>query len=297
MGPETALVESAATKPKRPLSEVSVRVETTERALTAYGGAELLREAARAVAVFEEIDACVSVKQRPRGLSEAEFVVVVAESIALGARCLDDLAVARAIWRRGSYAASGSQRRRPRTRGCDDHSRSHQPVEQGGRVILRRAFTLAGVSEVTLDFDSTYLFSRSTRRQGVDRTYKKGLRPASVAVLRRRLGRGGPLSASPRQGRRVDGDAALFAETLRRVPDGVAVRARLDSGFCGGPHLTQMEQAGVTYLYGVPSTRGSSRRSDRSATEVLGRVSTTRVGEVASSATGSATARSSAATS
>ena len=27
---------------------------------------------------------------------------------------------------------------------------------------------------VTLDFDSTYVFSRSVRRQGVDRTYKKG---------------------------------------------------------------------------------------------------------------------------
>ena len=27
---------------------------------------------------------------------------------------------------------------------------------------------------MTLDFDSTYVFSRSRRRQGVDRTYKKG---------------------------------------------------------------------------------------------------------------------------
>jgi hypothetical protein len=64
--------------------------------------------------------------------------------------------------------------------------------------IQQRAFTLAGAEEVTLDFDSTYLFSRSTRRQGVDRTYKLGyaLHPllcfeaASGAAVHARLHRG-----------------------------------------------------------------------------------------------------------
>jgi hypothetical protein len=46
----------------------------------------------------------------------------------------------------------------------------------------------------------------------------------------------------------------FLAETLRRVPDGVAVRARLDSGFYGGPLLDQMHAARVTYLCGVPLT-------------------------------------------
>ncbi len=41
-------------------------------------------------------------------------------------------------------------------------------------------------------------------------------------------------------------------ETLRRVPEGVAVRARFDSGFYAGPLFDQLEQAGVTYLVGVP---------------------------------------------
>jgi hypothetical protein len=45
--------------------------------------------------MYEEIEASVSLKQRERGLSEAQFVLGVADSIALGARCLDDLAVAR----------------------------------------------------------------------------------------------------------------------------------------------------------------------------------------------------------
>jgi len=70
---------------------MSVRVGTTDRAITAYGGAELLRETMRAVGLADAVDTFVHVKQRQRGLSEAEFVAAMAESIALGARCLDDL--------------------------------------------------------------------------------------------------------------------------------------------------------------------------------------------------------------
>lgn len=232
---------------------MSVRVETTERALTAYGGAELLREAARAVGVFDEIDACVSVKQRARGLSEAEFVLGVAESIALGARCLDDLAVARADAAQEQLRGFGVPA--PQTAGTwlrrftlGHISQLNKAFEQ----VQRRAFTLAGVTSVTLDFDSTYLFSRSTRRQGVDRTYKKGyaLHPllcfdaASGAAVHARLRRGKAGAST--------GMKTFLAETLRRVPDGVKIRARMDSGFYGGPLLTQMERADVTYLCGVP---------------------------------------------
>jgi hypothetical protein len=44
----------------------------------------------------------------------------------------------------------------------------------------------------------------------------------------------------------------FLVETLRRVPKGVAVRARFDAGFYGGPLFEQMEQADVTYLCSVP---------------------------------------------
>lgn len=232
---------------------MSVRVETTERALTAYGGAELLRQAARAVGVFEEIDACVSVKERARGLSEAEFVLGVAESIALGARCLDDLAVARADVAQEQLRGFGIPA--PQTAGAWLRRFTLGHLGQLNKAlehVQRRAFTLAGVSSVTLDFDSTYLFSRSTRRQGVDRTYKKGyaLHPllcfdaASGAAVHARLRRGKAGAST--------GMKTFLAETLRRVPAGVAVRARMDSGFYGGPLLAQMERAEVTYLCGVP---------------------------------------------
>jgi hypothetical protein len=232
---------------------VSVRVGTTDRAVTAYGGAELLRETARAVGLAEEVAACLSLKQRARGLSETEFVAGVAESVALGARCLDDLAVARAD--AAQERLRGFAVPAPQTAGgwLRRFTLGHiSQLNKALEAIQRRAFQLAGVAEVTLDFDSTYLFSRSTRRQGVDRTYKKGyaLHPllcfdaASGAAVHARLRRG---KAAPSTGM-----ATFLRETLRRVPGGVKVRARLDSGFYGSRLLAQMERAGVTYLCGVP---------------------------------------------
>jgi hypothetical protein len=232
---------------------MSVRVGTTSRAITAYGGAELLREAMRAVGVAGAVDAHVHVKERARGLSEGEFVTAVAESIALGARCLDDLVVARAddvqTELRGFAVPA------PQTAGTwlRRFTRGHiGQLDKALAQVQRNAYVAAGVDEVTLDFDSTYVFSRSTRREGVDRTYKKGyaLHPllcfdaVSSAAVHARLRRGRAAAST--------GMKTFLTETLRCVPTGVSVRARLDSGFYGGSLLAQMEAANVTYVCGVP---------------------------------------------
>lgn len=49
---------------------MSIRVGTTSRAITSYGGAELLRETARAVGLDDAVGHCVHLKTRARGLSE-----------------------------------------------------------------------------------------------------------------------------------------------------------------------------------------------------------------------------------
>lgn len=230
-----------------------VRVEPTDRALTAYGGAELLRETARAVGLGEHVERCVGVKRRARGLSEAQFVTGVAEAIALGASCLDDLAVARAD--AAQETLRGFRLPAPQTAGSWLRRFTLGHIRQLNKALeatQRRAFALAGVAEVTLDFDSTYLFSRSKRRQGVDRTYKKGyaLHPLlcfdaeSGAAVHARLRRGKAATAN--------GMATFLTDTLRRVPAGVAVRARFDSGFYADALFTQMDNAGVTYLCGAP---------------------------------------------
>ena len=118
--------------------------------------------------------------------------------------------------------------------------------------VHRNAFAAAKTTAVTLDFDSSYVFSRTKRRQGADRTYKKGyaLHPlfcfeASTGLAvhaRLRRGRAGAST----------GMESFLRETLRRIPDGITIRARFDSGFYSDRLFTQLENANVTYVCGVP---------------------------------------------
>jgi hypothetical protein len=221
--------------------------------ITSYGGAELLRETARAVGLDTSVASCLHLKHRARGLSDAQFVEAISESIALGARCLDDLAVARGD--QAQRALRGFDVPAPQTAGTwlRRFTLGHvRQLDKALAAVHRTAFRAMGVTEVTLDFDSTYVFSRSTRRQGVDRTYKRGyaLHPmlcfeaaTGVAVhARLRRGKSGPST----------GMATFVTETLRRVPKEVSVRSRLDSGFYGSALLDQLDRACVTYLCGVP---------------------------------------------
>jgi hypothetical protein len=232
---------------------VSVRVETTDRAITAFGGAELLREAARAVGLPDALEEGLSLKRRGRGLTDPQFVMGMAESIALGARCLDDLAVNRADAAQAELRGFGVPA--PQTAGAWLRRFTRGHIRQLDRVLMdaqRNAYIGGGVERVTLDFDSTYVFSRSRRRQGVDRTYKKGyaLHPllcfdaetGSAVHARLRRGKAGPST----------GISSFVTETLRAVPPAVAVRARFDSGFYSEALFCQLEGAGVTYLCGAP---------------------------------------------
>jgi Transposase DDE domain group 1 len=234
---------------------VSLRVGTTGRAITAFGGAELLREAARAVGLAEALDDGLRLKKRARGLSDGEFVMGMAESVALGARCLDDLVVNRADAAQAELR--GFDVPAPQTAGAWLRRFTIGHVRQLGKAMAaaqRHAYVAAGVEQVTLDFDSTYVFSRSRRRQGVDRTYKKGyaLHPLlcfdaeTGAAVHARLRRGKAGAST--------GISTFVTETLRAVPQGVAVRARFDSGFYSGPLFAQLEAAGVAYLCGAPNT-------------------------------------------
>ena len=228
-------------------------VGTTNRAITAYGGAVLLRETMRAVAVGDALDRCLHLKKRQRGLSDAQFVMGMAESIALGARCLDDLAVNRAD--DAQRALRGFDIPAPQTAGTwlRRFTLGHiRQLDKALAEIQRRAYELAEVTDVTLDFDSTYVYSRSVRRQGVDRTYKK--RYALHPLLCFDAESGSAVHARLRRGKvsTINGMKSFVTETLRRVPAGVVMRSRFDSGFYSGALFDQLEGAGVTYLCGVP---------------------------------------------
>src|SRR5438132_4972259 len=74
---------------------VRVEVATTDREITAHAGAVLLRQAAKTVGLTAAIGSHLHLKKRARGLTEAQFVLAMSEAVALGADCLDDLAVTR----------------------------------------------------------------------------------------------------------------------------------------------------------------------------------------------------------
>ena len=231
----------------------SVRISSTDRDITAFGGAVLLRETARAVGLREAVERDLHLKQRDRGLSESEFVAGTAEAIALGAECIDDLAVARAD--RAQNPMRGFEIAAPQTAGTWLRRFTLGHIRQLDKALIevhRNAFAAAKTTAVTLDFDSSYVFSRTKRRQGADRTYKKGyaLHPlfcfeASTGLAvhaRLRRGRAGAST----------GMESFLRETLRRIPDGITIRARFDSGFYSDRLFTQLENANVTYVCGVP---------------------------------------------
>lgn len=235
----------------------SVTVSSTDREITAHGGALLLRETARAVGLSSAVEKYLHLKQRGRGLTESQFVAGTAEAVALGATCLDDLALARCD--SSQAAMRGFEIVAPQTAGAWLRRFGLGNIRQLDKALAevqRSAFTTAGVREVTLDFDSSYVFSRTSRREGADPTYKKAyaLHPmfcfdaASGAAVHARLRRG-------RSGAST-GMESFLRETLRRVPAGIAVRARFDSGFYGDRLFSQMDRADVTYVCGVPLNSG-----------------------------------------
>lgn len=243
---------------------MSVRVGTTDRAITAFGGAELLREVGRAVGLADALDGCLSLKKRARGLSDPELVMAMAESIALGASCLDDLAVNRADAAQAELR--GFDVPAPQTAGAwlRRFTRGHiRQLDKALAIAQRRAYEAAGVGQVTLDFDSTYVFSRSRRRQGADRTWKKGY--ALHPLLCFDAQTGAAVHARLRRGRAgaSTGISTFVTEALRAVPAGVDVPTRFDSGFYSGPLFRQLETAGVTYLCGAPLSRPTGRGRER----------------------------------
>jgi hypothetical protein len=189
----------------------------------------------------------------PRGLSEAEFFLGLCEAIALGADCLDDLAVAP-----GDLAQTkmrGFEIPSPQTAGMFLRRLSlcHiRQLDQALRQVHRWALSLLGPEgTLTVDFDSSHVRSDSSRRQGADPTYLKRYTLHHLfcsgadhdLVLHGKLRRG-RANTSKGIDRFVD-------ECLRRVPPVTPVRARFDSGFWSEHLCEHLERRGVTYLVGV----------------------------------------------
>lgn len=231
-----------------------VQISTTNRNITAQAGAVLIRETTSVVGLAEAVGRHVHLKKRNRGLTEAETIAGMAEAIAMGAECLDDLVVARGDG--AQQMLRGFQVVHPKTAGVFLRRFTLGHIRQFDKAldqVHQQAFAHLGIADkITLDFDSSYVKSYSSRRQGADRTYLKryALHPLFCFVseldicLNAKLRRGSSNTA-----RGID---QFINQTLRRLPKGVAVRARFDSGFHADRMLNYLHKRGVTYLCGVP---------------------------------------------
>jgi len=233
-------------------------VSTTDRNLTAHAGAVLIRAAAHAVGLGVSVASHLHLKKRARGLSEAETILAMAEAVALGAECLDDLAIARAD--RAQEELRGFAVPAPQTAGSflKRFTLGHiRQLDKALRTVHLRASELLGVTpghSVTLDFDSTYIRSFSSRREGADPTWTKRytLHPLLCFVA----GFGTCLHAKLRRGKAATstGISSFVDECLRRIPRGVHIRARFDSGFYDSKLFAKLEARGVTFLCGARMT-------------------------------------------
>ena len=231
-----------------------LQVSTTNRQITAQAGAILVRETAAAVGLSTAVEEHLHLKKRRRGLSESQAVTGMAEAVAMGAECLDDLAVAGSD--QVQLKLRGHQVINPKTAGVFLRRFTLGHIRQFDRalqVVHLRAFDLLEPSEtLTLDFDSSYVKSYSSRRQGADPTYLKryALHPLFCIVsqldicLNAKLRKGSSHSA-----RGID---QFIGQSLKRIPAGIRIRARFDSGFFSERLLGHLQQRGVTYLCGVP---------------------------------------------
>ena len=233
-------------------------VSTTDRNLTAHGGAVLIRATAHAVGLGIAIAAHLRLKKRARGLSEAESILAMTEAVALGASCLDDLAIVRAD--RAQEELRGFAVPAPQTAGSflKRFTLGHiRQLDKALRAVHLRAFQLLGIAagdRVTLDFDSTYIRSYSARRQGADPTWTKRytLHPLLCFVS----GLSICLHVKLRRGKvnTANGITGFVDECLKRVPKGAEIRARFDSGFYSKDLFAALERKGVTYLCGAMVT-------------------------------------------
>lgn len=151
------------------------QVSTTNRNITAQAGAVLIRETAAAVGLGDAVGQHVHLKKRNRGLSEAETILGMAEAVAMGADCLDDLVIARGDG--AQQMLRGFQVVHPKTAGAFLRRFTLGHIRQLDKALDQvhlQAFSHLGLTDkLTLDFDSSYIKSYSSRREGADPTYLK----------------------------------------------------------------------------------------------------------------------------
>jgi DDE family transposase len=201
--------------------------------LTSHAGVVMLKELAQRLRVSQVLDEELRVKERERGYSEGEAISGLIYNLILGGSCLTDLEVLRGD--KGTQELLAMEAvLAPTTAGEFLRKFDIGDVRDLQRVILRlqqQVRPQQNATTCTIDIDSSIYEQASTRKEGSTKAYNGeiGYHPLLAfwaeegELLFSHLRRGSAHTAR---------NAVWFLrETRKRIPSGLSLKLRADSGF------------------------------------------------------------------
>jgi Transposase DDE domain group 1 len=224
--------------------------------LTSHAGVVLLHDFAQRLGVAEVLDEELRVKTRERGYPESEAIGGLLYNTILGGTCLNDLEVLRGD--PGTQELLGTEKvMAPTTAGEFLRKFDMGDVHDLQRVILRlqrRVRPQQRATTCTLDLDSSIYEQASTHKEGSTKAYngEVGYHPLFAFWAEE----GELLFCHLRRGSAHTARKAgwFLRETRKRVPAGVPLQLRADSGFYSHAVVEWCEEEGLTFTVTADQT-------------------------------------------
>jgi len=232
-----------------------VEIKESGRKLTSHSGLYLVEQFVEALGVREELDECIRAKQRERGYDESQSILSLAYSMIAGGDCLEDVDQLR---HDETLLGLLGEEQSPHSTTAGDFLRRFtlghiRQFEKSLGRVEKRVYKKDVTSRVTLDMDSS-VFELHSEKEGADWAYNKkfGYHPLFCFIaengdwLHMRLRRGSAYTTR--------GAESFLAECLRRLPAGLSVRLRGDSGFYKKAFVEECEKRGVQFTITADQT-------------------------------------------
>lgn len=229
---------------------------TRDITLSSHAGVVLLQDFLVRLGLRELIEAELHVKQRERGYPESAAVLRLALNVVLGGSCLSDLNVLRGD--PGTQALlEWTQVLAPTTAGEYLRKFHMGRIWDLQRLVARaqaRVRPQQKVPRCTLDADSSIYEQASTNKQGASKAYNGEVGYHPLFVFWEETGE--LVFSHLRRGSAHTARNAVWAlrETLKRVPAGIPVDLRTDSGFYMGAVVALCEERQMRFAITADQT-------------------------------------------
>lgn len=247
------IIIQSSSKVKRFSPKVEIR-ESSQK-LTSHSGLYLVEQFVKRLGVREELDECIRAKQRERGYDESQSILSLAYSMIAGGDCLDDVDQLR---HDETLLQLLGEEQSPHSTTEGDFLRRFtlghiRQFEKSLGRLEKKVYEKDVLSKVTLDMDSS-VFELHSEKEGADWAYNKkfGYHPLFCFIaengdwLHMRLRRGSAYTTR--------GAESFLVECLSRLPAGLSVRLRGDSGFYKKGFVERCDKRGVFFTITADQT-------------------------------------------